>query len=54
MFALIFVPFDPSVVGRKVPFFVPLQYSQYGGLYMAILGDFFEVFSTPFRLGMGL
>ena len=37
MFALIFVPFDPSVVGRKVPFFVPLQYSLYRG---AIQGNF--------------
>ena len=31
LFALIFVPFYPSVVGRKVLFFVPLQYSLYGG-----------------------
>ena len=27
VFTLIFVPFDPFAVGRKVPFFVPLQCS---------------------------
>ena len=29
--ALIFVPFDPLVVGRKLPIFVPLQYSLHRG-----------------------
>ena len=53
VFALIFVPFDPFMVGRKVPFFVPLQCALYiGGLYRAIWVNFSKVF-FPFPLLSG-
>ena len=54
VFARIFVPFDPFVVGRKVPFFVHLQCSlSRGAIYKGHIGsEFFEVF-FPFPLLSG-
>ena len=50
VFTLAFVPFDPFVVGRKVPFFVPLQCSLYvRGLYIkAMSGVNFRSFFFRF------
>ena len=49
IFALVFVPFDSFVVGRKVPFFVPLQEAINKG---HVGSEFFEVF-FPFLLLSG-
>ena len=54
VFTLIFVPFDPFIVGRKVPFFVPLlcSLSMEGAIYKGHVGsEFFEVFPFPLLSG---
>ena len=43
-FAFVFVAFDPFMVGRKVPFFVPLQCSLYRGGYIGHFGVNFSKF----------